>query len=253
MLLIDVKTSNSEASFHASAPSFVVSVEGQRATAESSHPVSTNFQSHFSSNQFEKTKKRNLHPFGDETKKPLLAMSMLRKRKWYINPQFALLGGCIEIAIMIYMLSSLNIVEGDYFRFGPPLTVFQYTLTTYSQYFGVLFLFFVHQLVFTWLNEVVGPWILNEVQDTNVRIISFSKPKTVVMINTYYIYFTLNSVIMVNVSFSQFSFLLAILFADLIATTTLNMHYIWNKRVVLGTDIESYSDLGESMEMGDMA
>jgi len=166
------------------------------------------------------------------------------RRKWYINPQFALMVGVVEIVVLIYVLRTLNMMESNFFQFGPPIQLFQYTITTTKEYCIILFIFFIHQIVFTWLNEVVGPWILNEVQDTNVRTITFSKPRTIVMINMYYVYFTLNNVIVVNVSFSQLAFLLAILLADLIATTTLNLHYIWNKKCVVFSDNIGTAELG---------
>jgi hypothetical protein len=132
--------------------------------------------------------------------------------------------------MLIGMLRSLNVVEGSFFTMGPPVTIFQYTITDRNEYFACICLFFVHQLFYTWLNEVVSPWIINEIQDHKSKQLSFSKRTTIIMINIYYAYFTLNAVITVNISVSQVSFLIAILSADVIATTVINFHYIWSKQ-----------------------
>jgi len=152
------------------------------------------------------------------------------RRKWYANPKFALTIGVLEITLLLYTLTSINVIEGQFFRFGPPIHLFQYEINGKAEFAGILFIVFLHQLVFTWLSEVVQPWIMNEVQDPSVKHLSFSKPQTIVLINIYYIYFSLNSVIVVNVSLSQLSFLCVMIVADFIATTSLNIHYVWNKK-----------------------
>jgi len=162
--------------------------------------------------------------------KLLSVVGQKNRRKWFANPKFALICGMIEIGGLILVLTTLNIIEGSFFRFGPPVQLFQYTITGQKEFVGIMTVFFVHQVVFTWLNEVVAPWILNEVQDSNVHVISFSKSQTLVLINVYYAYYTLNSVLLVNFSLSQLSFLCVMLLADFIATTTLNLHYIWHKK-----------------------
>jgi len=151
------------------------------------------------------------------------------RRKWYANPKFALTIGLLEISLLIYALASLKIIEGEFFRFGPPITLFQFNITTHPEFLGIMFVIFLHQMVFTWLNEVTSPWVLNEVQDPSNRYLTFSKSQTLILINIYYIYFTLNSVFVINVSLSQLSFLCVMLLADFLATTSLNLHYIWHK------------------------
>jgi len=156
--------------------------------------------------------------------------SVMRPLSWYANPQWAITGGVLEILLLVYLLRSWNIVESSFFRIGPPIQLFQYTIEDEKEYIGILFVFFVHQLVFTWLSEVVAPWILNEIQDPKCRTLTFSKSQSILMMNLYYIYFTINSFLLVNISLSQISFLVTILAADLIAVTVVNMHYVWNKK-----------------------
>jgi len=172
------------------------------------------------------------------------ARSLLLPRgpmSWYANPQWAITAGMIEIILVVYFMSSWNIVEGDFFRIGPPIQLFQYTISGQREYIGVLMVFFLHQLVFTWLNEVVAPWILNEVQDPKCKLVSFPKGRSILIINLYYVYFTMNSFMVINVSMSQISFLLAILCADIIAVSTINIHYLWNKKSVDTTVSETLS------------
>jgi len=150
--------------------------------------------------------------------------------RWYANPQFAIAGGVIEIALLIYVLSSFRLIEGDFFRFGPPLQLFKFNLTSTFEFYIILLIFFLHQLVYTWLNEVVAPWILNEIQNPQCKYIRFSKPKTLLLVNLYYVYFTLNSFLVVNISLAQVSFLIIVLAADLIAVSMINSHYLWDKK-----------------------
>jgi len=159
-----------------------------------------------------------------------IARALSTRRKWFANPKFALTCGMLEITLLIYVLVQFKVVEGEFFRFGPPIQLFQYKITGNTEFASILAVFFFHQLVFTWLNEVVSPWILNEIQDPSNRYLTFSKPQTLVLINVYYVYFTLNSVLVVNVSLSQLSFLCGMLLADFIATTSLNLYYVWHKK-----------------------
>jgi len=165
-----------------------------------------------------------------------MAGALKERKRWFANPKFALTCGMLEITALIYILVSFNVIEGEFFRFGPPIQLFQFTITGNKEFAGILVIFFIHQCMFTWLNEVVSPWILNEIQDPSNRILTFSKPQTIFFINIYYVYFTLNSVMLVNVSLSQLSFLFVMLLADFIATTTLNLYYVWNKRYTPSND-----------------
>jgi len=165
-----------------------------------------------------------------------IAGALETRRKWYANPKFALTIGVLEISLLIYTLAHFKIIEGDFFRFGPPIQLFQYNITSNSEFFGITLVIFIHQMVFTWLNEVTSPWVVNEVQDPTNRFLTFSKSQTLVLINIYYIYFTLNSVFVVNVSLSQLSFLCVMILADFLATTSLNLHYVWNKQKALSPD-----------------
>jgi len=156
-------------------------------------------------------------------------ISSENRKKWFASPRFAITIGLLEIGVLVYVMAYLKVIEGQFFRFGPPIQLFQYTITGNKEFAGILLFLFIHQLVYTWLNEVVNPWMINEVQDPNVKRISFSKPQTIFFINMYYLYFALNGVLIVNVSLSQLSFLIVMVLADFVASTALNVHYIWHK------------------------
>jgi len=166
----------------------------------------------------------------DEEMKPLIT-SIKNTRRWYASPKLAVAGGLIEVAALLYFLRGVNVIEGSFFNIGPPVQLFQYTVRGQYEYLGILAVFFFHQLVFTWVAEIVSPWILNEIQDPKCKSLSYSKSQTLTIINLYYTYFTINSVLVLNVSTSQITFLFVILAADLIATTALNLHYVWTKKI----------------------
>jgi hypothetical protein len=49
------------------------------------------------------------------------------------------------------------------------------------------------------------------------------------MVNFYYVYYTINAFLLVNVSFSQISLLLAVLLGDICSVTIVNGKYIFKK------------------------
>mmetsp|Transcript_5515 Transcript_5515/g.7735 ORF Transcript_5515/g.7735 Transcript_5515/m.7735 type:complete len:269 (+) Transcript_5515:157-963(+) len=171
---------------------------------------------------------------GDETptptERPLQRNPFRQLGHLFANPRVAISIAMAEIVIMAYiLLYKLNMVEGSFFQLGPPVVMFQFKIEGQTEYWAILFVFFAHQLVYTWLYETLTPWMMNEVQDPTNTSLRFSKFQTVLIINLYYIYYTINAFITVNASLSQMGFLIAILLADCIATTLLNTHYVWNK------------------------
>jgi len=156
----------------------------------------------------------------------------IRRRISFRSPRAVILGGCLELVAVLYFFSQVKILEGDYFRFGPPLLLFHYEITSYADFLLLLGVFFVHQVCYTWITETINPWVLNEVQDHKCPEIRYSKPTTLWVINLYTSYVTVNTILILNVAFSQLSFLFVVLIADVISTTSLNLSYIWNKTVI---------------------
>jgi len=157
------------------------------------------------------------------------------------SPRTVIAGGCLELIAILYFFSRVKILEGDYFRFGPPLRLFQYEITSEFDFLLMLGVFFAHQVCYTWITETINPWLLNEVQDQKCPTIRYSKPTTLWVINLYTSYVTVNTILILNVAFSQLSFLFVVILADIISTTSLNLSYIWNKSVCDKTeqDLES--------------
>jgi len=160
----------------------------------------------------------------------------------FTSPRTVVIGGCFELMALLYFFSQVRLLEGDYFRVGVPVTLFQYEVTSNTEFLYILVVFFFHQTSYTWITETLNPWLLNEVQDHKCQTIRYSKLTTLSVINIYQTYLTLNNILVLNIAFSQFTFLLVILLADLISNSTINLRYIWHKDLLdqnLKDDIEA--------------
>eukprot|EP01087_Luapelamoeba_hula_P007775 TRINITY_DN1908_c0_g1_i3.p1 TRINITY_DN1908_c0_g1~~TRINITY_DN1908_c0_g1_i3.p1 ORF type:complete len:299 (+),score=67.55 TRINITY_DN1908_c0_g1_i3:635-1531(+) len=164
---------------------------------------------------------------------PTLSQRMLSRvsglRTCLRSPRAVIAGGCFELLALLFFFSRLNILEGDYFRLGPPVLLFQYEVADKTDFYMILAVFFFHQVTYTWITETLNPWLLNEVQDQKCDTIRYSKPVTLWVINLYTAFLTLNNILVLNIAFSQASFLVVVLLADVVSTTLLNLSYIWHK------------------------
>ena len=150
-----------------------------------------------------------------------------------VSPVKSLLVGYLILGLFIYYLHCINYYgQSDFVRWGPPVRVGGYEIKTQKEFYGLLAFFFVHQMSNTWISESVYPWILNSIQDHKAGELpynSITKSLLVVNFNTIYsiidIFFIVSSV-------SQISFLLALVFANVISTTIVNYRYLREKKTI---------------------
>lgn len=89
----------------------------------------------------------------------------------FTSPRTVVIGGCFELMALLYFFSQVRLLEGEYFRVGVPVTLFQYEVTSETEFLCILVVFFIHQTSYTWITETLNPWLLNEVQDHKVHTI----------------------------------------------------------------------------------
>jgi hypothetical protein len=146
------------------------------------------------------------------------------------SPLVVMITGYVQLGIVILIgYMSGFYVHGDFFRIGPPLTILHYTIDSWNGFFTVLIVFFMHHLLNAWVSEVVYPWQVNEIQDPKTNILTYSSTMSLLLLNAFAMYSTLDIVFVVTAATTQISLLLAILLANAICVSIVNYRYIQNK------------------------
>lgn len=140
------------------------------------------------------------------------------------------------IAIVLYLTGFYQ--NNDFFRWGTPINFFGQTIQSTSTFYAIHVLIFFHQLINNWVNTVVYPWIINEVQDPKTRYLGYSKALSLFLIALFDVYSELDVVFIIMGFASQISFVFSICVANLISSTYLNSKYLDNK-VMRDLDEES--------------
>ena len=94
----------------------------------------------------------------------------------FTSPRTVVIGGTLELIALLYFFSQVRLLEGEYFRIGAPVTLFQYEVINDAEFLCILVVFFFHQTCYTWITETLNPWLLNEVQDHKVKFFSPALP-----------------------------------------------------------------------------
>lgn len=155
----------------------------------------------------------------------------LRRIKHYsLSPPIALASGYIFLlfgGILLYFLGFF--VGNDFYRWGPPVNIMGQEVTSQLTFYMLLFLFFGHELINSWISEVVYPYIINEVQDRKAKEIRYLKGAIYICL-LFTVYSNLDLLIIVNGTYSQISFFLAIILSNALAVTYINYNYIRKKK-----------------------
>ena len=96
-------------------------------------------------------------------------------------------------------------------------------------FYAILALFFVHQLINNWINDVTYPWIINCVQDPKNTHLQYSKKMSLLIVNMFALYSELDMIVIIVGIMSQISFFVAIITANVISVTIINWQYIKKK------------------------
>jgi hypothetical protein len=90
----------------------------------------------------------------------------------------------------------------------------------------------VHQIVNNWINSVVYPWILNDIQNRKNRDMLYSASTSLLLINLFDIYSELDVVFIIGGFSSQISFVITLICANLITSTHINYKHIKAKKSI---------------------
>ena len=162
------------------------------------------------------------------------------------SPLKALTGGYIVLGLSALMFHVYGLYNNStFFSWGPPFTFMDRNIQSQGEFYVLLLIFFIHAIVNNWISEVVYPWIVNRIQDPkSTHIEEYSKPVSLLIINFYAVYSTIDLFFVVAASYAQISFLLVLILANALTVTLVNWKYIRMKRPSLSQEImETYSTL----------
>jgi hypothetical protein len=149
-----------------------------------------------------------------------------------ISPSIGLIVGYIYIFVVAIIFNKMGIYDGsDFFRVGLPIVFFGKPINDTTTYVVLLVVFFIHQMVNNWVNNVTYPWIINNIQDPTSKILVYPRRTSIVLINLFDIYSELDVIFVIGGLMTQFTFFLVIVIANVISGSCINWQYIKNKNV----------------------
>jgi len=103
------------------------------------------------------------------------------------------------------------------------------TITENKTFYSILFMYFLHQLINNWVNNVTYPWIITCVQNPKSNDLLYSKKVSILIINMFAIYSELDVVLIIAGVMSQISFFVIIIIANIISESIINWRSIKQK------------------------
>ena len=147
------------------------------------------------------------------------------------SPLLSICVGYSYMFVVVVVLYTLGFYEkSPFFRWGTPVTFMSVTITDSTSYYGLLALFFGHQLINNWVNNVTYPWIMNCVQDPKNLDRGYSKKVSMIIVNMFALYSELDMILVVSGIVSQVTFFLAVILANVISVSIINWEYLRDKR-----------------------
>lgn len=120
-----------------------------------------------------------------------------------------------SVAVLI-LLASLGFFSTSFFHFGPSpeVTVFQQPIDSWARWSAIASYIVVNQCVSTYGLESITPWMLNQLQNRQVRRLAESRRASLAVVGCWYFYLWLGRVVSIQLLLSQIDFLLLILVVD---------------------------------------
>lgn len=153
------------------------------------------------------------------------------------SPALAMAVGYATITVFGVTLLALGaysstdeICPSHFFSVSPPISFFGWCVSNPWTYALIHLFYLFHQLANNYINTVVYPWIINEIQDPKAVSLTYTKRQSLIMINAFDLYSEIDLVIILMGFTSKLTFVLAVCLANLITSTSINSIYIDRKR-----------------------
>ena len=146
------------------------------------------------------------------------------------SPLYSIIGGYVYIIILASVLYTNGFYhDSSFFSWGVPLKLMGITITENKTFYSILFMYFLHQLINNWVNNVTYPWIITCVQNPKSNDLLYSKKVSILIINMFAIYSELDVVLIIAGVMSQISFFVIIIIANIISESIINWRSIKQK------------------------
>ena len=148
---------------------------------------------------------------------------------WLTSPTRSLCAGYLYIAVFVFALRGYGLFGQGFFSWGAPCVLMGKTIVDDDEFYMILFIYFGHQLMNNWVNNTTYRFIINTIQDQKTRRVGMPRIQALVLVNLFDIYSSLDTLLIISGVMSQASFFLAIVMANLIASTLINNQYLLDK------------------------
>ena len=146
------------------------------------------------------------------------------------SPLLAICGGYIYLTMFGIGLYEMEFYKNStFFSWGTPVNLMGTTVTDNTVYYCFLGLFFVHQMINNWIQQVTYPWIINCIQDPKHTVLGYSRGVSMIIVNMFSFYSELDLLFTIIGVMSQISFFVVIILANLISISCINWQYIKKK------------------------
>ena len=151
-------------------------------------------------------------------------------RQKMTSPIIAMCTAYAYLAVIGISLWATGFYKGNnYFNWGPPIKLFSHDITTQRKFYAVHIMIFFHQLVNNWVNTVVYPWIINDIQDPKSKEMRYGMTPSLLLINFFDLYSEFDVMLILMGFTSQISFIMTVTIANIITSTIINRRYILDK------------------------
>lgn len=146
------------------------------------------------------------------------------------SPMITISCGYIYVLIISILFQYMELYKNNtFFHWGCPVLIFGHTIEDKYTFNILLGIFFFHQLINNWINNVVYAWIINVIQDPKEKELGYSKGISLLIVNMFALYSELDLIFIIIGASSQLSFFTMIILANTISTTLINWKYIQHK------------------------
>lgn len=165
-------------------------------------------------------------------------------RQTLTSPVIAMVSAYVYITVIGIILWVTDFYKGNnFFNWGPPINFFNHKIVSTDKFYMLHCLIFIHQLVNNWVNTVVYPWIINEIQDPKSKNLRYSMTCSLFLINLFNFYSELDVMIILIGFTSQISFLFTVTIANIISSTLVNRRHIIEKSMGIHSPLLQLDDI----------
>ncbi len=131
----------------------------------------------------------------------------------------------------LVILFSLGFISSEFVNFGPNdrLLFLGIKIDTWGKWLCVCIYTFINQIVTTYGLETISPWMINNVQNREQKIITIGKTQTLFYINIWYTYMWMSRIFGIQVFLSQLDIMCLVLITDLLCTNYVTKKYLDEK------------------------